>query len=73
MSVTNPLASQSVHDAVATPLSATTACESAKIKKYKELARAKNRSIYTFVLESTGAFGKGVKEILSTASRELVC
>ena len=67
VSVTNPLASQSVRDAVATPLSAATACESAKIKKYKELARAENRSIYTFVLESTGAFGKGVKEILSTA------
>jgi hypothetical protein len=66
VSVTNPLAAQSVRNAATTPLSAASACEVAKINKYKELARSENRGIFTFVLESTGAFGKGVKEILAT-------
>jgi hypothetical protein len=49
VSDTNSLAAQLVRNANTTPLSATSACEVAKIKKYKELAHSKNRGIFTFV------------------------
>ena len=63
--VVNPLASQVVRTASTVPLSAASAREALKINKYKELARESNFSIYTFVAESTGAFGKGIQQVLS--------
>ena len=66
--VTNPLANQVVHTASSVPLSAASAREAFKIRKYKELAREANFSIYTFIAESTGAFGKGIQQVLSIGS-----
>ena len=63
--VTNPLANQVVRAASTVPLSAASTREAFKIKKYTDLAREANFSIYTFVAESTGAFGKGIQQVLS--------
>ena len=63
--VVNPLANQVVRTASTVPLSAASAREALKINKYKELARENNFNIYTFVAESTGAFGKGIQQVLS--------
>ena len=50
------------------PLAAAAARETEKLLKYKDFAAAQGRYLFTAVMETTGAFGVGLKNILSHLS-----
>ena len=53
------------------PLAAAAARETEKLLKYKDFAAAQGRYLFTAVMETTGAFGSGLKAILSNLSANI--
>jgi hypothetical protein len=67
-SITSPFQDNLLHSTSECALYAATAREREKLAKYRALANAKQCKLFAAVMESTGAFGKGLQHLLTLAS-----
>ena len=68
VSITSPFQSQQIHAASQHPLRAADAREEEKRRKYREMAVRNRYNILPAVMESTGAFGRSLQQILATTA-----
>jgi hypothetical protein len=68
VSVISPFQDHRIRAAAEIPLSAATFREDEKKAKYRALAAATMHTVFAAVVETTGAFGRGLQSILATAA-----